>query len=97
MQPEISTQFLRPVSVVITLYTCPTAIIKDHVAAHFQDMSCNVPHDLFDTLMSCIVFVAMFLPAIIAKELQVPNIKSQQERICLPRKLASISCFAATR
>jgi hypothetical protein len=47
--------------------------------------------------MSFIVFVAMFLPAIITKQLQVPNIKGQQERICLRCKLTGIGCLAAAR
>ena len=55
MQLEICTQLFRPVPVIITLNTRPTAIIKDYIAAHFQDMFCNVPHDLFYALMSFIV------------------------------------------
>ena len=78
MQLEICTQLFRPVPVIITLNTRPTAIIKDYIAAHFQDMFCNVPHDLFYALMS---FIVMFVPDIMTKQLQVPNIKGQQERI----------------
>ena len=75
MELEIYTQLFRPVPVIITLNTRPTAIIKDYIAAHFQDMFCNVPHDLFYALMS---FIVMFVPDIMTKQLQVPNIKGQQ-------------------
>jgi hypothetical protein len=47
--------------------------------------------------MSFIVFIAMFLSAIITKQLQVPNIKGQQERTCLPGELTGIGGFSATR
>ena len=94
MQLEICTQFFRPVPVIITLNTRPTTIIKYYIAAHFQDMFRNVPHDLFYAHMS---FIVMLLPAIITKQLQVPNIKSQQEGVCLPCKLTGIGCFSAAR
>jgi len=29
-------------------------------------------------------FIVMFVPDIMTKQLQVPNIEGQQERICLP-------------
>ena len=94
MQLEICTQLFRPVPVIIPLKTSPTAIIEDYIAAHFQDMFCNLPHDLFYALMS---FIVKFLPFIMTKQLQVPNIKGQQERICLPCKLTGIGCFSAAR
>ena len=94
MQLEIYTQFFRPVPVIITLNTRPTAIIKYYIAAHFQDMFCNVPHDLFYAPVS---FIVKFVPDIMTKQLQMPNIKGQQERICLPGKLAGIGCFSAAR
>ena len=94
MQLENCTQLFRSVPVIITLNARPTAIIKNYIAAHFQDMFCNVPHDLFYAHMS---FIVMLLPAIITKQLQVPNIKGQQKRICLPGKLTGIGCFSAAR
>jgi hypothetical protein len=42
-------------------------------------------------------FIVMFVPDIMTKQLQVPNIKGQQERICLPCKLTGIGCFSAAR
>ena len=94
MQLEICTQLFRPIPVIITLDTRPTAIIKDYIAPHFQDMFCNVPHDPLYALMS---FIVKFVPDIVTKQLQVPNIKGQQERICLPCKPTGIRCFTAAR
>jgi hypothetical protein len=54
-------------------------------------MFCNVPHDLFYAHMS---FIVMFLPDIITEQLQVPNIKGQQERVCLPCKRSRGICWS---
>ena len=72
MQLEIYTQLFRPVPVIITLNTRPTAVIKDYIAAHGQDMFGNVPHDVFYALMS---FIVQFMSDIMTKQLQVPSIK----------------------
>jgi hypothetical protein len=42
-------------------------------------------------------FIVIFVPDIMTKQLQVPNIKDQQERICLACKLTGIGCFSAAR
>ena len=94
MQLEIYTQLFRPVPVIITLNTRPTAVIKDYIAAHGQDMFGNVPHDVFYALMP---FIVKFVPDIVSKQLQVPYIQGQQERMGLPCKLTGIGCFSAAR
>src|SRR5215468_637553 len=59
----------------------------------FEDKAAEII-GLYYMLMS---FIMMFLPDIITKQLQVPSIKGQQERICLPCKLTGIGCFSAAR
>src|SRR2546421_12769953 len=57
-------------------------------------MSCNVPHDLLDVLMPCIMIC---MSDIIAEQGYVPNIERQHERMYLPRQLTGMGCFPAAR